>query len=1540
MAENIEQEVVSRKKIDRDAYLRERGLVRPEESPGIVGTAADMIRQAGTGILQGVIDIPRSAALLGTYLPGVEEEFKQEARKKIMEFGQVRPEPKTKLGGAVGGMAEFLGPTTGVSALASKGIQRLALGNIMKAIEAKAPAGVSRVLGAGFVEKAAVTGAGFAGGEAITSLPEVTEGRMSLEEFGVNVGLSGLTGGALGGATRITAPRLRLLGEYAALVGTRPAVEGRMPTRDELVYGGILLVGFKAVEAGLEKLSRVTNKPLEQVRQEVVGEVGKTGKTPGEVIEERLNPPPPVEAKFAKEEVIPTVGGPGVLKRDIPQERAITSTKPSAESPSAPAEIKPAVPASFMPSPKTQEGLKNLGYTEPEIDRMTYDEVVTILRDKVTNPVKESVSPSLPEKKSIAQVPIHELPSEQQGQIKGEAGQMVKEVEQGQPGSRFGLRDSETGETKGGFTRTTYPEYYGQLKRSKKEVLSALQKIIKDAGKDKGKLVEDLKSLIQDRLEGNKPRYVPGLGLEEPVPPEEPTIADRLGRLTAEELQVLEDKGVLQTILGASTKTLEKTEPTVLKMIDEALGKKGEFRKEPPPSSALGMEPQPGTTELPGATPRVEPAKAGSEAKTFPQVGETTPITPIARATAYHVWEGAPLFNRKAILAELGHNQGFGEKDFEALPPTIQDSIARALEGTPSGGILREIDPEVMKLSRGAGEALAAGNAQLYSNYIREISRKLGATTVEVPADLGKELEKDPSTIKLEKTRPGEKERYLVVDISSLESLKNDPQRFETVMKTVENVFKEDFDFFKRGKISAEERRALADKVGLSPEDILGFKPGTTLPAEVSEKVVDTIITLTEYMIDANKRGVSEKDLRGWFNLIGLLTGKYRATVSEGARTQQAQQTLKAKKVESVFQNLTSFALLSGEKLPADNIPLGRLKTIINSIEKEQSKVTTLVKAAQEPPMWLEAWINGLLSGPPTHVVNFLGNVYTMMAGVPERYLAEKMHFGESPGAAHGEAAAMLQGLMGGIGDALRIARAAFETGEPQRGLAKFTETSQKAITGKRLNEYYRRLTGVESDVVTRFGDGLGEFVRLPGRFLMTSDEFFKSLNYRMELHARAWRQAVNVEGLEGRKAAERMAEIVQNPPENIKVLAEDYAAYATFTNELGPMGQSLMQFANSHPLARVVLPFIRTPANIFKYDVERIPGVALALGQVRADMAAGGIRRDMVMAKMAMGSMIMGYAAYLAKAGYITGGGPQDKELRKTLQLTGWQPYSVKIGDTYYGINRFDPAGALFGMAADFVEIGNDLSDHKANWLATALVLPLVSGKENILSKSYMQGIVNVVEAIESPDKRWHEYAKNLARSVVPAGLAGVARVDDPVRKEVWGILDAMKARVPGYSKEVPPKRNIFGEPMMIEGPSLVSPIYVSKGKKDAVAEEIVRLGIRLGMPAKFMGGARPPTTDPLAVETISHGIALDAKQYDRLVVLAGKPLRGELERLFEGGFYRRQTDAGKALLVSRTVSALRERARGELLDEFPELRKAMGERLMQRQEALTPSF
>jgi hypothetical protein len=182
-----------------------------------------------------------------------------------------------------------------------------------------------------------------------------------------------------------------------------------------------------------------------------------------------------------------------------------------------------------------------------------------------------------------------------------------------------------------------------------------------------------------------------------------------------------------------------------------------------------------------------------------------------------------------------------------------------------------------------------------------------------------------------------------------------------------------------------------------------------------------------------------------------------------------------------------------------------------------------------------------------------------------------------------------------------------------------------------------------------------GEIVRIPTRALLAEDEFFKTLNYRAEINTRAVRLAIN-EGLKGRAFRDRVAELKAKPTPSMQAGAHEYALYQTFQNQLGPIGRIVMRLRDTIPGMYLILPFIRTPANLIKYGAERTP-FGLLMRPVRQNLMGkhGNIARDTQLARLALDSGVSLIVASWALSGLLTGSGP----MIPTKRRCGWRTTS-----------------------------------------------------------------------------------------------------------------------------------------------------------------------------------------------------------------------------------------------------------------------------------------
>lgn len=601
-------------------------------------------------------------------------------------------------------------------------------------------------------------------------------------------------------------------------------------------------------------------------------------------------------------------------------------------------------------------------------------------------------------------------------------------------------------------------------------------------------------------------------------------------------------------------------------------------------------------------------------------------------------------------------------------------------------------------------------------------------------------------------------------------------------------------------------------------------------------------------------------------------------------------------------------------------------------------ELVAAAKVLANPSKWdmfVEYWINGLLSSPATHATNIVSNMATIAWAIPERQLAALFSTEVRPS----EALAMARGIVEAKGDAWRMAWRAFKEEESQLGHGKL-EGPTRAITADAL-----ALTGTPGRAV----DFLGSMVRLPGRFLLAADDYFKAIAFRAEVRALAKREAyraVTDANMTGQQAAREMSRIEQrllaNPPDSIDDAAKEFAAYTTFTRDLGETGQKAQALAGT-PLGRIILPFVRTPINIFKYAGERTP-LAFASHAVREELSAGGARAALQMAKISLGSMTMAYLGSLAAEGVIMGGGPKDKDLFKIKKQTGWQPYSIKVGNEYIALSRIEPFGSFLGIAADVADLVGQLPKEDADKLVSVVLVAL---QRNIANKTFVKGLAGTLNAVSSSDVNvWHSFLEKELPTILPASslLRQATRLTDPVLREVHSIIESYQSKVPGYSSDLPPTRNLWGEPILFEGglgPDLVTPLYTSEVKDDPVSAELVKQSIPIAWPQRNI-----------------EGVPLTPQEYDAFQRLAGgmkilndMTLKERLRDLMfvNNDLYARSSDGpdgGKKALIIQWVSAYRDYARTILSTPdlsqqylgttFPDL----VQRVQERREKLATQF
>jgi hypothetical protein len=186
--------------------------------------------------------------------------------------------------------------------------------------------------------------------------------------------------------------------------------------------------------------------------------------------------------------------------------------------------------------------------------------------------------------------------------------------------------------------------------------------------------------------------------------------------------------------------------------------------------------------------------------------------------------------------------------------------------------------------------------------------------------------------------------------------------------------------------------------------------------------------------------------------------------------------------------------------------------------------------------------------------------------------------------------------------------------------------------------------------------------------------------------------------------------DIYKNVEETRQLANLSYAWDKTYTLD---RAYSRIEAALQAPIMKTFIPFAPTVTRVFDQAASRVPGMQVISPQFYKDVSRGGVYADRAAARVISGGII---PTMLISTGTlenrITGAGPSDPQLKKSLEATGWQEYSIAFNrdsfsdenlnrlkkiavvtestdkqKIYVSYQRFDQVGQIIGAAADYAE-------------------------------------------------------------------------------------------------------------------------------------------------------------------------------------------------------------------------------------------------------------
>lgn len=818
------------------------------------------------------------------------------------------------------------------------------------------------------------------------------------------------------------------------------------------------------------------------------------------------------------------------------------------------------------------------------------------------------------------------------------------------------------------------------------------------------------------------------------------------------------------------------------------------------------------------------------------------------------------------------------------------------------------------------------------------------------------------------------------------------------------------FEARKRGVIPDSELDKVSQQSGVSLEELFNRKAGSTFNAE------EMNVLNRHHAAAQNDLEKIAKELNGndspemmmkfqeslqAFSAIDTLKSAGSSENARALRLAQRQTSQVAADPEMLKEYLSMYGETDIKQMAymISNMPSSNLKKVV-----EKSYKRRLSEAGAE------VFRNNLLSNPTTHVKNFASNAGFYGLNVLERQAAPlfgkgsarevsqvelkkafseraklvskdtknmsydevikheaelkkingKIQAASESGVEFGEGTQMVIGSFEGFMDGIRALK---KTGNIDgKTFGEMVDEASKGSHGSKFTEGgYKRKFSSENIGGGKAIDILGGIQGLPGKGLAWADDFWKFVNYRAETRAQAYRLGKK-QGLVGEEFSKFVTDFQANPPDFVTSKARETARVNTFQEELGPLANSFNNFLNKVDdavdmhVTGFLVPFRQAPVNIATQGFERTP-LAVMGKKYKDAIAKGGSAAQIEKAKMALGTTAMGTAAYMAMSGHLTGGGPTDYKMRKTLEQSGWRPYSIKLeteyGTKYVPINKLEPMGGPLQLAADAVEIFGELGTDDPRY-GDIFAKGALATYNLVTPDMLTDNLGDIIDALSDPKAAVKFIEKRATKTIPLIGPANTVRnaVDNISRDAngydavgTWSpfetLLNEIRNQVPGLSKDLPSKKNIFGEEMPVGTGfgAVLSPFSkIGDNSKDKVAQELVRLGYD----SNFKKDSLPEGEKHLVLDMpakdlqIANGqVNMDSKQYSKYVELSAgiglenspypdMTLKEALGSIIDSNYEilgKYKSDQNKRTIIKSTVTAYRKAAKIQMLKEFPDL-------------------
>jgi len=581
----------------------------------------------------------------------------------------------------------------------------------------------------------------------------------------------------------------------------------------------------------------------------------------------------------------------------------------------------------------------------------------------------------------------------------------------------------------------------------------------------------------------------------------------------------------------------------------------------------------------------------------------------------------------------------------------------------------------------------------------------------------------------------------------------------------------------------------------------------------------------------------------------------------------------------------------------------------ISNVTRGISKMSDSIWGSAKASAILNVRYNMMLSSWRTHFFNFLGN---SASGVYQHLMVSPVRMGINNLAYARDLArsviqpkykpdpadrltrhqwyAELRGHYSGFRDSL--------------ALAKEIAMGRDIGEGKVWNEL-----GLRYNVINVPDSAFGKAGTTPVRLLEAGDAFFKNQYYNSKMHEIASIRARADEVNGGKDYETRYNHHLDNPDSAAERAATAFAAKQTYTNDPNVYGGVLAALAkgvstaqNQSLLVNLIVPFVRTPANLLSYSMEMIGGNAvLSPAKTYRDIMEGtALESQEALSRLTVAAGLWLAVAEMHENGDITGTGPTNWEEQKVWEAAGWQPNSIKIHGQWYDMSRAAPAGQSLATIAsiyDYYSMTQQQDKPAMEWVGVGLLYTA----DMIIDESYLSTASDIMTAISSKKgSRARSVGASIINSMlVPNLLRDFRRPADEVMRSTSSnnlmvqVHKQMMNASPWHSEDLPPSRDWRGQPKNYYGNAYVRaliPFNVrDPDKSDPASMALAYSRIPVSTPNKTIdwpGGGG----DGVDLFAMDGG---DGYVYDKYLQLIGESREHTVNRVMQASAWRKLVDA-----------------------------------------------